>query len=143
MKFISVDLFLMDLPETDSEIIALKELLQVKYSQLNALLEATKAINDNVSSEGLYQIYKFTLHEQIRVKEIALFMYDQAWKRVVWEKQEQDFYIPIQSHFEKYKTAKELSKEEQVIFGGFKFIVPVYHKQQPLALALLGNMDEK
>ncbi len=142
MKFISVDLFLMDLPETDSEIIALKELLQVKYSQLNALLEATKAINDNVSSEGLYQIYKFTLHEQIRVKEIALFMYDQAWKRVVWEKQEQDFYIPIQSHFEKYKTAKELSKEEQVIFGGFKFIVPVYHKQQPLALALLGNMDE-
>ena len=106
MKFISVDLFLMDLPETNSEIIALKELLQVKYSQLNALLEATKAINDNVSSEGLYQIYKFTLHEQIRVKEIALFMYDQAWKRVVWEKQEQDFYIPIQSHFEKYKTAK-------------------------------------
>jgi sigma-B regulation protein RsbU (phosphoserine phosphatase) len=112
----------MNLPETDSGISALKELLQVKYSQLNALLEATKAINDNVSSEGLYQIYKHTLHEQIRVDQIALFMFDQAWKRVVWEKQEQDFYIPIQSHFEKYKTAKALSDEEQIIFGGFKYI---------------------
>ena len=132
----------MNLPETDSDVSALKELLQVKYSQLNALLEATKAINDNVSSEGLYQIYKFTLHEQIRVKEIALFMFDQAWKRVVWEKQEQDFYIPVQSHFDNYKTAKELTKEEQLIFGGFKYIVPVYHKQQPLALALLGEPDE-
>ena len=36
----------MNLPETDSDVSALKELLQVKYSQLNALLEATKAIND-------------------------------------------------------------------------------------------------
>ena len=115
----------MNLSVTDSDVSALKELLQVKYSQLNALLEATKAINDNVSSEGLYQIYKFTLREQIRVNEIALFMFDQAWKRVVWERQEQDFYIPIQSHFEKYKTAQELTEEEQVIFGGFKYIIPV------------------
>jgi phosphoserine phosphatase RsbU/P len=115
-----------NIPETDIDNAALKELLQVKYNQLNALLEATKAINDNVSSEGLYQIYKYTLNEQIRVKEIGLFMFDQAWKRVLWEKEEMDYYIPIQSHFENYTTAKELSEEEQKIFGGFKFIVPVY-----------------
>lgn len=132
----------MNLPETNSDVSALKHLLQVKYSQLNALLEATKAINDNVSSEGLYQIYKFTLHEQVHVKEIALFMFDQAWKRVVWERENQDIYIPIQSHFDKYHNAKELTAEEQAIFGGFKYIVPVYHKQQPLALALLGEMED-
>ncbi len=132
----------MNLSATDSDVSALKELLQVKYSQLNALLEATKAINDNVSSEGLYQIYKITLHQQISVNEIALFMFDQAWKRVVWERQDQDFYIPIQSHFDKYHTAKELTEEEQVVFGGFKYIIPVYHKQQPLALALLGEISE-
>lgn len=131
----------MNLPENNSDVSALKELLQVKYNQLNSLLEATKAINDYVSSEGLYQIYKYTLREQIRVKEIALFMFDQAWKRVVWEKEDRDLYIPIQSHFDKYNVAKELSPEEQAIFGGFKYIVPVYHKQHPLALALLGEMD--
>lgn len=132
----------MNLPETETDANALKELLQVKYSQLNALLEATKAINDNVSSEGLYQIFKFTLKEQLRVNEIALFMHDQTWKRSVWENSEQDFYIPVQSQFENFKTAKELNPEEQLIFGGFKYIVPVYHKQQPLALALFGDFSE-
>ncbi|MDB5227973.1 MAG: sigma factor regulation protein [Bacteroidota bacterium] len=133
----------MNLTATDTDVSALKDLLQVKYSQLSALLEATKAINDNVSSEGLYQIYKNTLNEQIRVKDIALFMYDQAWKRVVWQNNSQpDAFIPIQSHFDNYKTVKELSDEEQVIFGGFKYIVPVYHKQQPLALALFGEISE-
>jgi len=131
----------MNFSDTDTDVLALKDLLRVKYSQMNALLEATKAINDNVSSEGLYQIYKYTLHEQIRVKDIALFMFDQAWQRVVWERAQQDFYIPIQTHFENYKTAKELSEAEQKIFGDFKYIVPVYHKQQPLALALLGEME--
>ena len=132
----------MNFSDPDIDIHALKDLLQVKYSQMNALLEATKAINDNVTSEGLYQIYKYTLNEQIRVKDIALYMYDQAWKRVVWQREQQDFYIPIQAHFENYKTAKELSESEQKIFGDFKYIVPVYHKQQPLALALLGEMEE-
>jgi len=131
-----------NLQETDIDTIALRELLQVKYNQLNALLEATKAINDNVSADGLYQIYKYTLNEQIRVKEIGLFMYDQAWKRAVWEKEELDFFIPIQAHFQNYTTAAELTAEEQKIFGGFKYIVPVYHKTQPLALALLGDIDE-
>lgn len=132
----------MNFVNSDTENLALKNLLQVKYSQMNALLEATKAINDNVSSEGLYKIYKYTLNEQIRVKNIALFMYDQAWKRVVWENKLQDFYIPIQAHFEHYKTAKELTESEQKIFGDFKYIVPVYHKQEPLALALFGEMEE-
>jgi len=132
----------MNFSNSDKDNLALKILLQVKYSQMNALLEATKAINDNVSSEGLYQIYKFTLNEQIKVKNIALYMYDQAWKRVVWQREQQDFYIPIQAHFENYKTAKELSESEQKIFGDFKYIVPVYHKQEPLALALFGEMDE-
>lgn len=131
----------MNLLQTKSEIGTLKHLLQMKNNQLNALLEATKAINSNVSADGLYQIYKYTLREQIHVDEIALFMFDQAWKRAVWEKNNQDIFIPVQANFEKYHTAKALSKEEQEIFGGFKYIIPVYHKQEPLALALLGEIS--
>ena len=131
----------MSLLETKSETSNLKHLLQMKNNQLNALLEATKAINNNVSADGLYQIYKYTLLEQIQVKEIALFMYDQAWKRAVWVKGNQEIFIPVQANFENYHTAKELSVEEQEIFGGFKYIIPVYHKQQPLALALLGEIQ--
>lgn len=134
----------MNLPEIDTDVPALRELLQVKYSQLHALLDATKAINDNVSADGLYQIYRQTLLEQIRVRQIALFMYDQVWKRVVWDSEvpQTEFNIPIHTHFETYKSATELSPEEQDRFAGFKYIVPVFHKEQPLALALLGEIDE-
>ena len=51
--------------ETDSK--NLKDLLTVKYSQLNSLLEVTKAINDNVSSDVLFNIYKFIINEQLKV----------------------------------------------------------------------------
>jgi sigma-B regulation protein RsbU (phosphoserine phosphatase) len=134
----------MNLSAIDTDVSALKELLQVKYSQINALSEATKAINDNVSAEGLYKVYRNTIHEQIRVNNLALFMYDQAWKRVVWESEtsEPELLAQVNAHFEKYKNARELSETEQLIFSGFKYIVPVYHKQQPLAIALLGEIDE-
>ena len=56
--------------ETDSK--NLKDLLTVKYSQLNSLLEVTKAINDNVSSDVLFNIYKFIINEQLKVNKIAL-----------------------------------------------------------------------
>ncbi|MCC6516052.1 MAG: serine/threonine-protein phosphatase [Chitinophagales bacterium] len=132
----------MNLTEAEINADNLLALLKVKNKQLHALLDATKAINHNVSSEGLYKLYKNTLSEQLQVKEIALFMYDQTWKRVVWEQSVPNFYIPIQLQFDNYKNASELSEEEQKIFGNFKFIIPVYHKQQPLALALLGNIPE-
>lgn len=131
----------MNSPEIISDAATLQELLQLKNNQLNALFEATKAINDNVSADGLYQIFRYTIQEQLQVKEIALFMFDQAWKRVVWEKSgESDFYIPVQAQFEKYKTAQAVEAADHAVFGGFKYIVPVYHKQQPLALALVGEM---
>lgn len=130
----------MNLTENTISLNNLTKLLNTKDSQLNALLEATKAINDNVSSESLYQIYKYTLKEQLQVEDIALFVFDQTWKRAVWETDMNDFFIPVQSHFENYTTSKILSIEEQQIFGGFKYVVPVYHKHQPLALALFGEI---
>ncbi len=130
----------MNLPETSTDFNALNDLLQVKDSRLNALLEATKAINDNVSADSLYQIFKYTLKAQLQVDRLALFMYDQTWKRVVWEANNSDIFIPIQSNFDKFTTVKELSEQEQITFDGFKYVVPVYHKQHPLAMALLGNI---
>jgi len=102
----------MNIAEDTIALNTLRKLLNTKDSQLNALLEATKAINDNVSSDSLYQIYKYTLKEQLNVDDIALFLFDQTWKRVVWETDMPDFYIPVQAHFENYTTSKILSVEE-------------------------------
>ncbi|HNO01196.1 MAG TPA: SpoIIE family protein phosphatase, partial [Chitinophagaceae bacterium] len=131
------------MPETQTNNNGMQLLLQLKNNQMNALLEATKAINDNVSSEGLYQLYKYAIEENLGVSDVALFMFDQTWKRVVWQRTQQtDTFIPVNAWFEQYKNTQELTKEEQASFSGFKYIIPVYHKQQPLALALLGEIQE-
>ena len=72
------------LQETDTD--NLRDLLTVKYSQLNSLLEVTKAINDNVSSDVLFNIYKFIINEQLKVTKIALLTFDQTWKKAIWMK---------------------------------------------------------
>lgn len=129
---------------TFSDANGLKHLLEVKNNQLNALLEATKAINDNVSSDSLYSIYSYSIAENLGITELALFMFDQTWSRVVWKRtHNQDTFIPVEACFDTYKNIQELSPEQQIIFGGFKYIIPVYHKQNPLALALLGDLQEE
>lgn len=128
--------------ETNSK--NLKDLLTVKYSQLNSLLEVTKAINDNVSSDVLFNIYKFIINEQLKVSKIALFTFDQTWKKALWMVDEdREFYIPVHSYFSKYSTATTLAEDERAMFGDFKYAIPVFHKAQPLALALLGDFHEE
>ncbi len=128
--------------ETDSK--NLKDLLTVKYSQLNSLLEVTKAINDNVSSDVLFNIYKFIINEQLKVNKIALFTFDQTWKKALWMVDEdREFYIPVHSYFSKYSIATTLAEDERAMFGDFKYAIPVFHKAQPLALALLGDFHEE
>lgn len=128
--------------ETDTE--NLKDLLTVKYSQLNSLLEVTKAINDNVSSDVLFNIYKFIINEQLKVKKIALYTFDQTWKRAIWVlDDDNEFYIPVHLYFSKYNTATTLAESERSTFGDFKYAIPVFHKSQPLALALLGDFNEE
>ncbi|MEL7006453.1 MAG: hypothetical protein AAFN93_27555, partial [Bacteroidota bacterium] len=48
--------------------------------ELNALLEITQAINNNLSEGDLYRIYKFTLLADLKVKSLAMFVEDDAWK---------------------------------------------------------------
>ncbi len=130
--------------ETHQDINDLKELLNIKYSQLNSLLEVTKAINDNMPSDVLFKIYKYLLNEQLKVNEIALFNFDHTWKRAIWiTKEEKDFYIPVATYFTKHSTSTQLNEEDSKIFGNFKYAIPVFHKSQPLALALLGDFTEE
>lgn len=119
----------------------LKQLVQVKQHQLHALLDITQAINENQPSEKLFQLYRQVLEEQLGVKEIALFTYSDAWKRTIWIR-EDEVYIPVAENFGQFDKLTGLNAEQQQTLGGFKYVIPVYHKSMPLALALLGDLQE-
>ena len=59
--------------------LVLKAQLERKELELNALLEITQSINNNVPEESLYKIFNFTLRSNLNIKKLALFVFDEAW----------------------------------------------------------------
>ena len=57
-----------------SSIEALERELNLKQLQINRLLNITQAINNNVSAEGLFNMYKSFLSWEIGVKKMALYV---------------------------------------------------------------------
>jgi hypothetical protein len=52
----------------------LKAKFEIKELELNALLEITQAINNNLPEESLYKIFNFTLRSNLNIQKLALFV---------------------------------------------------------------------
>ena len=57
--------------------------IKIKDLKLNALLEATLAINNNLSKKKLFEIYENVLRE-LEIEKIALYTYESEWSLATW-----------------------------------------------------------
>lgn len=61
-----------------------KDSLKSKYMQkeleVNALMEITQAVNNNLPEENLYKIYEFTLRANLHIDKLALYVHGQQWE---------------------------------------------------------------
>jgi phosphoserine phosphatase RsbU/P len=114
--------------------------LQIKQLQVSALLEVTQAINNNLSSDKLFRIYEFILRAQIIVKRLAVYLKDDSLYCIC------NYGLP--KDFDPDTLKDEIIKYDQLVFfedepneklSEFDLIIPVYHKDKPLAFALLGE----
>lgn len=120
----------------------LKKLLERKELELNALLEITQSINNNVSEDSLYKIFNFTLRSNLNLKKLALFVLDDVWNCKV------NFgtHIPFQKHrlderFRLIKRIHQMSEfDEECDFHEFDMVIPVAHKTDTLALVFIGGL---
>jgi phosphoserine phosphatase RsbU/P len=121
----------------------LKAKFEIKELQLNALLEITQAINNNLPEESLYKIYNFTLRSNLNIQKLALFVLDDEWSCKVS--------FGTKKHFNKanllpeFKTIQDIThlKEfEACDFTVFDIIIPVAHKSNTLALVFVGGMEK-
>ncbi|MEP2023156.1 MAG: PP2C family protein-serine/threonine phosphatase [Reichenbachiella sp.] len=113
----------------------------LKELELNALLEVTEAINNNLSEESLYKIYHFTLLANLKVKKLALFVQSESeWNCKVFFGVDQALIssIPVDS-FEDEVKVKSLRDAE---CHDFDHIIPVLHKSKLLALVFVGDIAE-
>ncbi|MBX2962593.1 MAG: PP2C family protein-serine/threonine phosphatase [Cyclobacteriaceae bacterium] len=117
-----------------------KNRYEIKELELNALLEVTQAINNNVPEDFLYKIYNFTLRSNLNIKKLALYVLDDLWNCKVNFGTEQSFQkVKLPDCFKDIRTINSLRDFENTPFSIFDIVVPVAHKDRTLALVFLGD----
>jgi len=134
---------LMTLKQPLSGSISTEDLLHLRQLELNSLLEVTQAINANLSEESLYKIFHFTLIANLQIKKLALYVHDEGWSCKVNYGTKTDFKtIRLTEDITGIKKIGEVP-DEYIPFNEFDYILPIAHKNQPLAFVLAGGIKGK
>ena len=122
----------------------LEHKLNLKQLQLNGLLNITQAINDNVKVSGLFQMYAKFVTWELGVSKMALFIpEEQSWKcKAEINSIKDDFDEEMIQCMHKYTRLSKLDKENNCGLNQFDIIIPVQHKEVPIAYALIGEMED-
>lgn len=121
----------------------LKKRLERKELELNALLEITQAINNNVPEDSLYKIYNFTLRGNLNIKKLALYLYDEGWFcRVNFGTKNNFVKLTLDERFRMIKNVHRLSEFDcECEFHEFNCVIPVAHRSETLAVVFLGGNE--
>lgn len=119
----------------------LEQLLFINKQQMQSLLEVTRAINNNVHAPSLWQAYELILQQHLSPARIALFFFDQAWQKVFDLPEEAEPVNFLPDSVLPTDEPREMTEEETRMLPGFRYIIPVFHKEKALAIALLGEIQ--
>lgn len=120
----------------------LQQELSLKQLQINSLLTITQAINDNVAAPELYSMYKSFIGWEMGIKRMALFFkQDDSWECATHLQADQlatrDDLGPI---LERYNKTQRITGSDPEPLQGFDLVIPVYHKKNAIAFALVGGV---
>jgi len=122
----------------------LEKELSLKQLQIKSLLTITQAINDNVSADGLFNMYKSFLSWEMGIEKMALFVIeDHGWEctaSINFNRNNFEDVIPLLLHHKRLYTIKN---GDQARLAGFDIIIPVFHKELPIAYSIIGGIKEK
>lgn len=124
----------------DKRIIELETQLYQKEFKLNSLLEITTAINANYGVDRLTEIYSFILKEQLGFTRFVLFTKqdEQNWNLLIKKGlRGRVLNIDPQTELSRFKEITFIESSASVILKSFDVIIPVFHKDLPLAYLLL------
>ena len=124
------------------ELNSLKNQFDLKELELNALLEITQAINNNLPEVSLYKIYGFTLRANLQIKKLALYVKDEDWVCKVNYGTQMDFIsITLDDSFLDFREIQFLDEVGSAPgFKEFDMVVPVLHKDNVLAFVFVGGL---
>src|ERR1019366_5339379 len=119
--------------------------IRIKDIKLNSLLEITKAINHNFSTEQLLEIFEEVLETKLKIVKLALFSNSEnGWKCILkYGVGEEYKEINVERDLLPIQEIGPINFSETSLNKLFDVVIPVFHKSQPLAYALIGDSEYK
>jgi phosphoserine phosphatase RsbU/P len=128
----------------DALILELERQLKLKDFKLNSLLEITTGINTNQSVVQLIMIYEFILKEQLGFEKFILFNKQDIWEPLIKTgfkgKVKQ---IDVERDLMRFKDITMIESSHLEMLNEFDVVIPVYHKEKPLAFLLIKGIKEE
>lgn len=116
----------------------------IKDIKLNSLLEITKAINHNFSTEQILAIFKEVLETQLNIGKLVLFSNDNGWKCILKYGVGAEYNdIDVERDLSPIDEIGTINFSKKTLNKSFEIVIPVFHKSQPLAYLLIGDLEDK
>jgi phosphoserine phosphatase RsbU/P len=119
--------------------------LHLKQLQINNLLSITQAINNNHSATELYAMYQGFLSFTMNIKKMALYFVEEGgWTCVCHNGLSADIvHADVTEVLGSYRRMTNVSQSDDPLLSHFDNIIPVFHKETPIAHVLVGGFDTK
>lgn len=117
--------------------------LALKEFKLNSLLEITKAINENYSVDRILQIYEYIIRDQLGISKLILYVHDKEWECLLkfgFRGKPKD--ISVEEDLLNLKEITVIESSSKQTLNSFDVVIPVFHKDKPLAFLLIGDLNE-
>jgi sigma-B regulation protein RsbU (phosphoserine phosphatase) len=118
--------------------------LHLKQLQVNRLLNITQAINSNVKTAGLFNMYEDFLSWEMGVKKMALFFYKSGkWECTASIGIEKQLIKPaVTEELAQFERLNNIVNNDHPFFSKFDVVIPVKHKDTHLTYVFIGGFDE-
>lgn len=128
----------------DALILELERQLKLKDFKLNSLLEITTGINSNQSVDQLILIYEFILKEQLGFEKFMLFNKQDIWEPLIKTGVKGKFkQLDVEHDLMRFKEITMIESSHLEMLNEFDVVIPVYHKEKPLAFLLIKGLKEE
>ena len=122
----------------------LEKELHLKQLQIARLLNITQAINNNVSAEDLFAMYESFLSWEMGVRRMALFF--RGGERWLCSAsigvQRELLELDVSDLLPKFDRLYNIEKSDNSLLNQFDVVIPVAHKNEPLAYVLVGGLGQ-
>jgi len=118
--------------------------LQLTTFKLQALLNITQAINENLSQDELLKIYEKLLTQDLNIGKVLVFIYEDKWRCMLKTGEVGKSYetIDVERDLLTIQDISFITSSPNKTLDAFDIVIPVINKNVSIAYVIIGDIEE-